>query len=301
MRTKARFRPGESVVLEIGFPGLPNRVLLRGVALEAKGRFPGQRFAIPEPELERCQFLEEVARAPEAASFQRRHRRFPIRIPVRFFVNDEDSYLRGDAETRDLTAGGVALSTCRTLPDGARLTLVLDAGASMSLEFEGQVTWTRREGRDALVGVRFDRSNSDDMKRLRRLIGEAKRSGRTFEGEFVHDVGVYRVAPAAQPQMPLAAQPQVLPPDTLEDDVPTDVQSAAELADGPMASVEPPNQLPHGTPSAGNPLPERGRAESDDGMLRAVIELYADEADEEERTYLTEHSMLSVEQGKSQG
>jgi hypothetical protein len=187
----------------------------------------------------------------------------------------------------------VALATCRTLPEDARVTLLVDAGP-MTLEFEGQVTWTKRTNGEGFAGVRFDRSNSDDMKRLRRLIGDARRSGRTFEGDVVAELGIYRVAEDGAPSEPLEddTEAQSLPPAAvlLEDGIDT-VRAAAELAN-----------LAHGTPSAGNPLPAGIRDDEDDevGMLEAVIEFYADEADEEERTYLTQHSMLAMEHPESQ-
>ena len=135
----------------------------------------------------------------------RQHRRFPIRIPVRFFVND--SYLRGDAVTRDVTPGGVALDTYRLLPEDSPVTVILDFEGSVSLEFEGQVTWSKRDDGQATVGIRFGKGKGDDLKRLRWLLRSVKLSGRTFEGEPVMDPLAVQQAPQPAPSQGIR-QPQ---------------------------------------------------------------------------------------------
>lgn len=269
VRTRARHRPGERVILEVGFPGLPNRVLMRARALECRGRFPGQRFLLEADEEDNREFLSGVASESREPRVQRRHRRFPIKVPVRFFVNDDESYLRGDAETRDVTPAGVALTTYRLLPDDARVTVILDLDGGMTMEFEGQVTWSRRHDGRACVGIRFDKSNSRDKRRLRRLLRAVKLSGKTFEGALVAD-----------PEPP---------------HIPQRMASGSGSITAPTAVAigQPRSELAVGTPSRGSHVPDSFRAlearSSDDGgegVMTVAIEMFADDADDEERTYL---------------
>jgi Tfp pilus assembly protein PilZ len=186
VKTRARFSGGTELILEVGFPGLPNRVLLRATAGSSK-RGGMHVFKIPQDQEDRITFLVAVASERATVSFQRRHRRFPVRIPARFFVDDEGSFLRGDAETEDMAVGGVALRTYRSLPEHAKVSVFLDfGGGHPEIEFKGQVVWTRpsaEKGAPSGVGIRFDRTNTDELRRLRWLLRGIKLTGHTFEGE----------------------------------------------------------------------------------------------------------------------
>lgn len=182
--TKARYPAGEKLLLEIGFPGLPNRVLVRCSACEAKeGKKADPEFQILTGEEHKRDFLVAVASGrASASSLSRKHRRFPMRLPARFVVEGQGQAvpLRGDAETEDVGPSGVFLKTPRSLPEGARVTIVLDPlDGSAELELSGRVVYTRKEdGGEPGVGVQFDKPSTDDRKRLRRLIRDVKVQGR---------------------------------------------------------------------------------------------------------------------------
>ena len=183
--TKARFEAREPVVLEIGFPGLPNRVLMRATFAGANGH--DADFEIVPSEDHKRDFLVAVASGRAQAKAQsRKHRRFPMRLPARFVVDGEDVPLRGDATTDEINAKGLFLKTPRTLPEGARVTVVLDPlDGSAEMEFSGRVIYTRKEPHEEEcgVGVQFDKLTSDDRKRLRRIIRDVKVSGRMVNWE----------------------------------------------------------------------------------------------------------------------
>ncbi|HUH01389.1 MAG TPA: PilZ domain-containing protein [Kofleriaceae bacterium] len=180
--TKARYDADEQVILEIGYPGLPNRILTRAVAVDGSG--DGQSFRLNPGEDHKRDFLIAVAAGRATASWKRRHRRFPLRIPARFVVEGEEVPLRGDAETEDMGSGGVSLRTSRTLPDGAKVTIVLEPGdGGEEIEFEGRVVWNRNDDSVAGVGVQFESLGGEAMKRLRRMIRDVKLSGKTAEGD----------------------------------------------------------------------------------------------------------------------
>ena len=186
VKTKARYDDGEQIILEIGYPGLPNRILTRTVALAAKkGKKVGadeQLFEFGDGEEHKRDFLIAVASGRATASWKRRHRRFPMRMPARFVVEGEEVPLRGDAETEDMGSGGLSLKTSRTLPDGAKVTIVLEPGdGSEELEFTGRVVWNRNDESVTGVGIQFESFGGDEMKRLRRMIRDVKLRGKTIE------------------------------------------------------------------------------------------------------------------------
>ncbi len=179
--TRARYDVGESVILEIGFPGLPNRILTRTIAARATDADQCFRFAAGEEQ--KRDFLIAIASGRASASWKRRHRRFPVRMPARYVVQEgREEPLAGHAETEDMGSRGIALRTSQSLPDGARVTVVLAPGdGTEDIEFTGHVVWTRGEAETSSVGVEFDELGSDQIKRLRRMIRDVKLRGETAE------------------------------------------------------------------------------------------------------------------------
>lgn len=187
--TRARYQPNEAVVLEIGFPKLPNRVLIR-TYYRQETKDGDAVFDLQAGEEHKRDFLIAVAAGRATASWQRKNRRFPMRLPARFVVEGEEVPLRGDAETDDVGSGGVFLKTARSLPEGARVTIVLDpCDGSAEMEFSGRVVYTRKEDGANGIGVQFDKLNSDDSKRLRRIIRDVKLRGLVNEWEDASGVG----------------------------------------------------------------------------------------------------------------
>jgi Tfp pilus assembly protein PilZ len=184
--TKARYEPGEVVVLEIGFPGLPNRVLVKAAAhkMPVADGLGFATFDLLPGEEHKRNFLVAVASGRGKVSFGRRHQRFPIRLPARFRVEGEELTA---AETEDMSTGGMFLRTTRDLPEGTRVSIVLDPlDGSAEMEFSCRVVRLRNEvgeGEAEGVGVQFDRPTSDEMKRLRRMIRDVKLSGKVVEWE----------------------------------------------------------------------------------------------------------------------
>jgi Tfp pilus assembly protein PilZ len=187
--TKARYKAREPVVLEIGFPGLPNRVLLRATFAEEASQSEAIFELVPGEDHKRDFLVAVASGRAQAKSLARKHRRFPMRLPARFVVEGQDVPLRGDAETEDVGPNGVFLKTPRSLPEGARVTVVLDPlDGSAELELSGRVVYTRlgkESGGDQGpgIGVQFDKPTTDDRKRLRRLIRDVKVQGRLVAWE----------------------------------------------------------------------------------------------------------------------
>ena len=177
--TKASYEDGEQAILEIGFPKLPNRILLRALATSAPaGGDDLVWFTIDEAEELQLDFLIAVASGRGKASIKRRHRRFPLRMEAQVRV-DGDASEPMRAQTADMATSGVALETDEILPDGTRVSVVLDPGdGSEELVISGTVVWNRAsDSESAEVGIEFERDGSEDMKRLRQLIRGVKLSG----------------------------------------------------------------------------------------------------------------------------
>ena len=182
--TKARYEDGEKIILEIGFPGLPNRVLLRSQAFTpSREQGDYQWFRLDVGEEPQRDFLIAVASGRANASWTRRHRRFPMRMPARIGVEGQGGEaLEHEAETEDMAAGGIALKTSETLPDGTKVTVVLQPGdGSEEIEFLGKVVWNREEDGSVEVGVEFDKPGGESMKRLRQIVRGVRISGKTLE------------------------------------------------------------------------------------------------------------------------
>lgn len=178
--TKAAYRDNESTILEIGYPGLPNRILVRARAVPSpKNDDERKWFVINEEEELQLDFLIAIAAGKADASVQRRHRRFPMRMEARVRVDGESDKDSLPAQTADMATGGVALETDAALPDGTKVTVVLDPGdGSGEIQIAGTVMWNREgEFQTAEVGIQFEKGSTEDMKRLRQLIRGVKLSG----------------------------------------------------------------------------------------------------------------------------
>ena len=187
--TKARYEDGEKIILEIGFPGLPNRVLLRSAAFTpAREQGDFQWFRLDRSEEPQRDFLIAVASGRANASWTRRHRRFPMRMAARVVVEgDGGETTEHAAETEDMAAGGISLKTQDTSPedapaDGTRVTVLLEPGdGSETIEFAGKVVWNRQGDGAVEIGVQFDKAGGESMKRVRQIIRGVRISGKTLE------------------------------------------------------------------------------------------------------------------------
>ena len=214
VETKARYDAGEELILEIGFPGLPNRVLIRATALTSNdgdgdddpgtgdastsadstegraetssGEFKvRQEFQLSPDEAVQRDFLIAVASGRADADWQRRSRRFPMRMPAKVVVKgngDDEKPTETEAETEDMAKGGIALKTAQAVPDGSQVTVVLKPGdGSEEIELSGTVVWNKEDKDSSEIGIQFDAPGSDPIRRLRQIIRGVRVSGKTLE------------------------------------------------------------------------------------------------------------------------
>lgn len=172
-RTRRDLALDEDVLVEVDFPGLANRTLMRGsvVALERRRAI---WVRLNAADAHRRDFLVGLAKGDIAPTEQvsRGHLRIPATLPVTCRIDEvDDPGGRVHGHTRDVGGGGVFVHSVTPPATGTRVALVLGptrAGDSFALD--GRVAWIRRDPRAHGFGVRFDPRGEHDGRRLRALI-----------------------------------------------------------------------------------------------------------------------------------
>lgn len=181
--TRAELELDDAVLVEIDFPDLPNRALVRGrvVSLVA-GAGAWVRFA--EEDRATRAYLVRVATGDDSVPerVERTHRRFPAELPVDCQIEelDEPDQDRLVSRTHDVGAGGAFIRSPSPPPIGTRVSLVigptLDTGERFHVH--GRVAWARRDDDACGFGVCFDPHRNHDTRRLRALLRKASETGR---------------------------------------------------------------------------------------------------------------------------
>ncbi len=179
-RTRTELEVDEPVLVEISFPGLPNRALVRAHvhSLEA-GK--GAWLVIEKVNSSTRDFVVGLARGEIEVTHptERSYSRFPATLPVAIRVADESDTKQHPAlaETRtgDVSAGGVFIHSETPPPVGTRVQLVIEPpGEADRFSLEGEVSWIGDGG----FGVHFSDKRREDNRRLRTLLRRASESGR---------------------------------------------------------------------------------------------------------------------------
>ena len=179
--TRARFALDEELVIEVGFPGLPNRTMVRGRAFTASSGCGGWvRFV--DDDARAADFLLAQAKGqPADDASERYHLRIPAAMPVDCVIDEDDEPAQGHVvgRTQDIGSGGVFIRSSSSPSVGTRLQVVLGPSAAGDrFQLEGRVAWIRRNRKDdGGFGVRFDR-HARDGQRLRTLLRRARETGR---------------------------------------------------------------------------------------------------------------------------
>jgi len=168
--TRAHYRPGSDVVLEIRWPELPNRVYLRAQALRAT--IPGLLgFRFHRFERAKMMFLVSSARGDTGEVRRRSHRRYCVRLPVRWRPFGSREMYSGVAE--DLSASGVRIvSPFRVIDVGEQVVVRVQADAvAQELVLTGVVRHVHLKTLDEVaLGVIFEHRSSGEQRNLRCLL-----------------------------------------------------------------------------------------------------------------------------------
>lgn len=168
-RTRTDGTIGEDVLVEVAFPGLPNKALCRaqviGIAFEH-----GLRFAFSPADITTRDFLLAVARGElSVKAVHRDHARFPSALHASWT-------LAGGAEhatmVEDVSAGGAFVREAAPPAVGDEIGLAIKVPGGETLSIRGTVAWVRH-GRDPGFGVEFGDLPADTGRRLRSLLRHA--------------------------------------------------------------------------------------------------------------------------------
>ena len=179
--TKAALPPSTPVVVEVAFPDLPNRVLVRGLVVDRDEERGGLIVKLANSELQKRDFLVSAARGDVGLAWRRRHRRFPLRLKAGFRPADQEGKA-AEAQTEDLSGSGIFLRTPQVLSVRTPVVVIIDPGDGKGpIEVPGRVAWVRRDPPTSGFGVSFDNLSGESMRRLRRVMRDLKGSGRMLE------------------------------------------------------------------------------------------------------------------------
>jgi len=177
--TKIPLNVDEQVVLEIIFPELPGRVLLRGRVSVVQTSPAAVLVHISPEDVEQRKFLEDVARGKvdPASSVGRRYYRIPLEIPVDWQVMGEGDVVI--SSTDDVSGGGVQIRTQNPPPVDTEVVLLLslEGRNDKQLRIPGRVAWVRQDETFSGMGVRFDAESTEEKKKLRDLLRKSMERG----------------------------------------------------------------------------------------------------------------------------
>jgi uncharacterized protein (TIGR02266 family) len=166
---------GTPVIVEVRFPGLCNKQLLRGfIAWRRAGKHrtklrAGLGIEFLAAESKRRDFVIAVAKGEIVEMITRRHRRLPVTLVANWrVICDRDQH---HSHVEDIGPGGAFLRTTEFLPPGTEIVLdVTPPGSLRPLEIAAKVCWTRHTEGEEGIGVEFKSRDAGGTRRLKELV-----------------------------------------------------------------------------------------------------------------------------------
>jgi uncharacterized protein (TIGR02266 family) len=173
--TREAITLGSPVIVEVRFPGLCNKQLIRGfVAWRRAGKHrtklrAGLGIEFLDAEKKRRDFIIAVAKGEIVEMITRRHRRLPVTLVANWrVICDRDTH---HSHVEDIGPGGAFLRTTEFLPPGTEIVLdVTPPGSLRPLEIAGRVAWTRHSDGEEGIGVEFRSRDAGGTRRLKELV-----------------------------------------------------------------------------------------------------------------------------------
>lgn len=170
--TTMRFEPGEELLCEIHFTGLPGKMILRAIGAKWHGARP--RLAVRAGGLLRCvgsewrklQYLRAVAEGKATFEQRRKHMRQPVIVEVRWRRQDETELGRGTVS--EISEAGALLLTRAPLKIGEEL--VVEIFPPGSARAHAVQAFVRNTDHPDGVGIEFLNRDSGGLNRLREVI-----------------------------------------------------------------------------------------------------------------------------------
>lgn len=166
---------GEPVLVEVRFPALANKTLLRGqVAWCRAGRHrtkirAGLGIEFQASEARRRDYLLSAAKGVQRPAVQRRHRRLPVMLPAQWRpAQDRDLHA---AQVEDIGPGGAFLRSPVQAAVGIDVVLeVVPPGSARPVEIAGRVAWAVERDGAAGFGVEFRCRDAGGTRRIKELV-----------------------------------------------------------------------------------------------------------------------------------
>ncbi len=166
------FEPGEEILLELSFPELPGRMMVRAIGREWHAARPrlrvraGGAVVCTGSEASKLEFLDRVARGDVKLTARRRHVRLPVLVEVRWRRPDDRSFVT--AALSEISEGGALLLTSEKLDGGEEVIVeILPPGSARPIEILAQVRNTHNPDG---VGLEFLARDMGGVHRLREVI-----------------------------------------------------------------------------------------------------------------------------------
>lgn len=162
---------GQEVVVEISFPELPNKTMLRGKVLSWRSALPrlrvraGAEVTFDAVDDDKRLFLLEVATGKRQGAVKRRHARVPVEVPCRWRLADAAEI--ADAVLRDISIGGAQLITDDEIAVDSDVVVELTApGGARPISIAAKVS----NALDNAYGLRFVYRDGGGSRRLREVV-----------------------------------------------------------------------------------------------------------------------------------
>jgi Tfp pilus assembly protein PilZ len=167
---------GQYVVLDIRYPSLRDKLLIRGMVAwrRAGRRRTGVRAGIgveflPAEQAKHRYLLEVIANDVPDSQGQRRFRRLPTGLRVDWRVPDQTQ--RRLSRLDDIGPGGAFIVTDDRQPLGTPVVLeVVPPGSTAPIAIEGRVAWVGGNPGAEGIGVQFRWRDAGGLRRLKELV-----------------------------------------------------------------------------------------------------------------------------------
>jgi Tfp pilus assembly protein PilZ len=169
---------GETVIVEIAAPTLPNKVLVRGEVKSWRPALPRLRvragavveFAVDEAN--KRDFVRDALSGKRTDLPRRRHNRLPVSIPVRYRLGKTAGYQEGAIS--EISVGGAMLNTQTPIPlESDVIVEIVPPGAAAPIAISSKVSYHVPTGG---TGLKFLFRDGDGSRRLRELVRRLRAS-----------------------------------------------------------------------------------------------------------------------------
>ena len=170
--TTDSFEPGEEVLLETYFPGLPGKMMVRAIGKEWHAARPRLRvraggvLRCTGTEWRKLEFLREVGTGAIDLTARRRHVRLPVMVEVRWRRHNSTDF--AVAALSEISEGGALLLTRNPPAHGEEIIVeIMPPGSERPLEVLAVV---RNTDNPDGVGLEFLARDMGGVHRLREVI-----------------------------------------------------------------------------------------------------------------------------------